>query len=60
MIEGDVAVFLLNENLRARKRLKGIISYSDDLLPEIDRLFWYNFPTTRKPSDEFLRLLTGK
>jgi len=60
MVEGDVMVFLGNDALRGSKKLKGVIIFSDDLLPENSQLFWYNFPPTGKPLDKFIPLLTGK
>jgi hypothetical protein len=60
MLEGDVMVFLGDNYLRQNKKLKGVIIFSDDLLPEGSQLFWYNFPPTGKPLDKFIPLLTGK
>jgi len=56
----DVMVFLGDDYLRQNKKLKGVIIFSDDLLPENSQLFWYNFPPTGKPLDKFIPLLTGK
>jgi len=60
MVEGDVMVFLGDDYLRQNKKLKGVIIFSDDLLPTGSQLFWYNFPPTGKPLDKFIPLLTGK
>jgi len=56
----DVMVFLGDDYLKQNKKLKGVIIFSDDLLPENSQLFWYNFPPTGKPLDKFIQLLTGK
>jgi len=60
MLGGDVAVFLDSGYLRNNQKLKGVVIFSDNLLPESSQLFWYDFPTTKKPSNWFLRLLSGK
>jgi len=60
MIGGDVAVFLDSFYLRGNKKLKGIIIFSDDLLPYKSQLYYYNFPPTNKPMDDFIKLLSIK
>ena len=56
----DVMVFLGDGYLRQNNRLKGVIIFSDNLLPEWSLLFYYDFPPTGKPLDKFIPLLTGK
>ncbi|MCX7943246.1 MAG: hypothetical protein N2746_01900 [Deltaproteobacteria bacterium] len=50
-----------DNKVRMKGDLKRIIILDrlllDNLIPEMDQLFWYNFPTTGKPSDELLKLL---
>ncbi|MGC9044799.1 MAG: hypothetical protein ACP5KG_13215, partial [Myxococcota bacterium] len=58
MLEGDIMVFMNEGELRGNKKLRGIIIFSDDLIPEKNQLFWYNFPPTGKPSDKWIRLLS--
>ncbi|MGC8928858.1 MAG: hypothetical protein ACP5QK_13180, partial [Myxococcota bacterium] len=60
MIEGDLAVLMDNTGIRSYKKLKGIIIFSDNLLPRYSQQFYYDFSVTGKPSDEFLRLLGGE
>ncbi len=58
MLEGDLAVFLDSNELRGGKRLKGVIIFSDALIPEKSQLFWYIFPPTDKASDGWIKLLS--
>ncbi|MGC8928205.1 MAG: hypothetical protein ACP5QK_09825 [Myxococcota bacterium] len=53
-----MAVFLDSNELRGGKRLKGVIIFSDDLIPEKSQLFWYIFPPTDKASDGWIKLLS--
>jgi len=57
MIESDVYVFLSNEYLRSNKKLKGIMIFSDNLLPEKNQLFYYDFPPTGKASNKYIELI---
>jgi len=43
----DVMVFLGDNSLRGGKRIKGVVIFSDDLLPEGSHLFWYNLAFSR-------------
>ncbi len=56
MIEAGIATILNERDVNGGKRVKGIIIYSDSLAESPEYLDW-QFPTKRKPSDVYLRLI---